>query len=237
MQFVHENDIAGCLEHAVRHDLDGAQLRRRRGPCPDRGRVAALQAAGAAAAAVGHRGGRRRAEPGRRGADPARAREPAALRAGAGQPPDEGHRLPLPLHHARNRPSSCASTSACCRQHAPPPAYRYEEYAQEVFRAEPERAHEQRARRPRPADAPPARGAAQGDRRGRGRRRADQRRARSARARRRPRRSRRGAGLADLLARQLIGAACPRAPSWRRCWPTNASTAPGAPCWPRSTRH
>ena len=25
MQFVHEDDIAGCLEHAVRHDLDGAQ--------------------------------------------------------------------------------------------------------------------------------------------------------------------------------------------------------------------
>jgi UDP-glucose 4-epimerase len=24
MQFVHEDDIAGCLEHAVRHDLDGA---------------------------------------------------------------------------------------------------------------------------------------------------------------------------------------------------------------------
>ena len=38
-QFIHEDDLAGCLEHAVRHDLDGRlQLRGRRRARPQRGR-------------------------------------------------------------------------------------------------------------------------------------------------------------------------------------------------------
>ena len=56
MQFIHEDDIAGCLEHAVRHDLDGVYN------CAADGVLALTEVAGAAgqaaradAAAVGDR--------------------------------------------------------------------------------------------------------------------------------------------------------------------------------------
>ena len=53
-QFIHEDDIVGCLEYAVRHDLRGRlQRRRRRRARAQRGRRPAGQAARAGAAAVG----------------------------------------------------------------------------------------------------------------------------------------------------------------------------------------
>ena len=55
-QFIHEDDLAGCLEHAVRHDLDGRlQRRRRRRARPQRGGRPPGQAARAGPAAGGDR--------------------------------------------------------------------------------------------------------------------------------------------------------------------------------------
>ena len=63
-QFIHSDDMAGVLEHAVRHDLDGIYNAGADGVLAltevDR---PARQAVGAAAAAVGHRPGGRRAAP------------------------------------------------------------------------------------------------------------------------------------------------------------------------------
>ena len=59
-QFIHEDDIVGCLEHAVRNDLARRpQLRRRRRARAVGDRRPARQAVRAAPAAVGHRPGRR----------------------------------------------------------------------------------------------------------------------------------------------------------------------------------
>ena len=59
-QFIHEDDIVGVLEHAVREDLPGRLQRRgRRRARALGGREPARQAARAGAAAVGDRAGAR----------------------------------------------------------------------------------------------------------------------------------------------------------------------------------
>ncbi len=97
-QFVHEDDVVHALEHAVtkRHPRR-VQRRGRRRAGAERGGGPPGQALRARDPALGHR-------PGRVGAaarghqDPARDRGPAALRPRRGQPPLQGHRLPLPAH-------------------------------------------------------------------------------------------------------------------------------------------
>ena len=113
MQFVHEEDIVGCLEHAVRHDLPGAYN------CAGDGVLALTEAisllgkvARARPAAVGDRPGGGRAGARRGRADPARAAQAPALRPRRGQPQDEGRRLPLPLHDARDRPQARRAPAA-----------------------------------------------------------------------------------------------------------------------------
>ena len=137
-QFIHEDDLAGCLEHAVRHDLEGVYNGAADGVLVlsevagllGKPLAPVLPPVGTSLAA----GALRRAG----AAHLARDARPAALRPRAGQPQAQGDRLPLPLHLARGGRSSCASTSAwrpssATRQEA----YRYERDLEEFLRRSP----------------------------------------------------------------------------------------------------
>ena len=103
-QFIHEDDIVGALEHArARRPAGRLQRGRRRRTRAVGDREPAGEAVRAGAAAVGP--GLRR--PALRGAGlrlPAEMRQPAALRAGPGQPQAQGRGLSL---RARRRARPC----------------------------------------------------------------------------------------------------------------------------------
>ncbi len=102
-QFIHEDDLAGCLEHAVRHDIEGVYNGAADGVLV-LSEVAGLLGKPLAPVLppVGDLAGGERPAP-RRAAHLARDPRPAALRARPGQPQAQGDRLPLPLHLARGR--------------------------------------------------------------------------------------------------------------------------------------
>ena len=81
LQFVHEDDVVHALEHRLQRRARRLQRRGRRGPRPERGDLAALEAPGAGAAAVGNRPpGGAAAEPWL--PDPQRDAQPPAVRPG-----------------------------------------------------------------------------------------------------------------------------------------------------------
>ncbi len=101
-QFIHEDDMANCLEHAVRHDLDGVFN------CAADGvlvlsEVASLLGKPLAPVISPWLTGLSTGFCAARGSRCPGDGAPAALRPRPGQPPLEGDRLPLPLHDARDR--------------------------------------------------------------------------------------------------------------------------------------
>ena len=102
-QFIHEDDLAGCLEHAVRHDIEGVYNGAADGVLVlsevagllGKSLAPVLPPVGTSLAASALR---------RAGLHIfARDPRPAALRARPGQPQAQGDGLPLPLHLARGR--------------------------------------------------------------------------------------------------------------------------------------
>ena len=137
-QFIHEDDIAGCLEHAVRHDLEGVYNGAADGVLV-LSEVAGLLGKRLAPVLppVGTVAGRGRPAP-RRAAHLARDARPAALRPRPGQPQAQGDRLPLPLHVARGGDQAArAPAPGGHRSATPQEAYRYERELEEFLRRSP----------------------------------------------------------------------------------------------------
>ena len=134
-QFIHEDDIVGVLEHAVRQDLPGhLQRGRRRRARALGGREPARQAARAAAAAVGDRAGRRALR--RAGVHP--ARDAQQLRYGRGVDNRRLKAAGAPLRHTtRETVQAFAEHLRVAAASAEGEGYQYEREVEEFLRWSP----------------------------------------------------------------------------------------------------